>query len=62
MQCGLRMNLNKTEFLLTDPNEIGTITTSGSDLPRTVRFKYLGLMLSASGKLRYKIASRINDN
>ena len=60
MQHGLRLNLNKTEFLTTDPHETGTITVGGSDLPRTERFKYLGSTLSANGELRYEIASRIN--
>ena len=60
MQHDLRLNLNQTEFLTTGPHGTGTITVSGSDLPRTERIKYLGSTLSANGELRYEIASRIN--
>ena len=34
-QSGLRLNLNKTEYLATDASEHGTINVSGVDLPRT---------------------------
>lgn len=43
IQHGLRLKLNKIEFLTTDPLLlIGTITVIGNDLPR---FKYHGSML-----------------
>lgn len=40
----------KTLFLKVDAHK------SGNDLPRAVRFKYFGLLLSVNGELRYKIS------
>lgn len=37
----LQLNLKKTEFLVTDPSKIGTITVNNSDWIKTKHFKYL---------------------
>lgn len=38
MQHGLQLDLNKTKFLTTHPNEADTITLNDSDLPRAGYF------------------------
>jgi hypothetical protein len=59
-QRGLRLNLKKTEYLTTNPDENGTITINGTDLPRADNFKYLGSTLSADGDLRHEVTARVN--
>lgn len=59
-QHRLRLNLNKTDILSTDPNAIDSNTISSSGLLRTDRLMYLESMLSANSEQHYEIASRIN--
>lgn len=53
MQHGLKLNLNKAEFLKIDHEETGAITASDSDPPRTEQFKCLRSMLPTNDELRY---------
>jgi hypothetical protein len=57
---GLRLNVKKTEYMTTDANEQGTICVDGTDLPRTVAFRYLGSMITNNGSLRSEVIARIN--
>ncbi|KAJ7326745.1 hypothetical protein JRQ81_016504 [Phrynocephalus forsythii] len=58
---GLRLNVRKTEYLTTDPNECGTIKIDGIDLPITEEFKYFSAQITADGSLYCKVTSRINS-
>lgn len=57
MQHDLRLNLKKTEFMLTNFTKAGTIIVSN---PKIELFKYLRSMLSANDELCYEITSHIS--
>jgi len=58
-QYGLRLNLNKTENLETNPTTY-TIEVNGSKLNETNCFRYLGSRLSSDGGMENEIRVRIN--
>ncbi|EYC37760.1 hypothetical protein Y032_0767g2182 [Ancylostoma ceylanicum] len=48
---GLRLNIEKNEYLTTDEHEFGTIKINGTGLLRAATFKYLGSIVSSDGNL-----------
>jgi len=57
-QYGLRLNLNKTEYLETNRTTY-TIEVDGSKLNKTNCFRYLGSRLSSDGGMENEIRARI---
>ena len=57
---GLRLNVNKTEYMTTDPNEAGSIKIEGTVLKRTETFKYLGSALASDGSLNSEVSARVS--
>ena len=57
---GLRLNVNKTEYLTTDPNEPGSIKIDDAVLKRTETFKYLGSALASDGSLNSEVSARVS--
>uniref|UniRef100_A0A914X8P3 Reverse transcriptase domain-containing protein n=1 Tax=Plectus sambesii TaxID=2011161 RepID=A0A914X8P3_9BILA len=43
---GLHLNVKKTKYMTTNVDEHGTITINGTNLPRTLAFRYLGSTIS----------------
>ncbi|EYC05843.1 hypothetical protein Y032_0080g1396 [Ancylostoma ceylanicum] len=60
VRFGLRLNVKKTEYMTSNPDELSTIHVDSNDLRRTDYFKYLGSTLSADGNLAHKVAARVN--
>ena len=59
-QFGLRLNVNKTEYVTPDANEGGTIKVDEQELSRTTAFKYLGSTITANGDLGTEVTTRVN--
>nr|CDJ91351.1 endonuclease-reverse transcriptase [Haemonchus contortus] len=57
---GLRLNVEKTEYLTTDSSEPGSIKINGTELTRTTTFKYLGSAIASDGSLGFETNSRVN--
>jgi len=57
-QYGLHLNLNKTEYLETNPTTY-TIEVDGSKLNKTSCFRYLGSRLSSDGGMEDEIRTGI---
>lgn len=60
MQYSLQLNVEKTEFLITEPNETDMITISDYNMLRTERLKHLRVMISVSDELSHRIILRIS--
>ncbi|EYC44065.1 hypothetical protein Y032_0473g2104 [Ancylostoma ceylanicum] len=56
----LRLNVKKTEYMMTNLDEHSTIQVDGNDIRRTDYFKYLGSTLSADGNLAHEVVARVN--
>ncbi|VDP11664.1 unnamed protein product [Heligmosomoides polygyrus] len=48
---GLKLNVKKTEYLMTNVTESSSIKVNGIELPRTAVFKYLGSAVASDDKL-----------
>ncbi|EYB86391.1 hypothetical protein Y032_0279g1180 [Ancylostoma ceylanicum] len=57
---GVRLNVKKTEYMMTNLDEPSTIQFDGHDLRRTNYLNYLGSTLSADGNLAHEVVARVN--
>ena len=57
-ECGLRVNVKKTEFMSTDDN--ATVTINGTPLNRVSHFRYLGSEITPSGDNTEEVQWRIS--
>ncbi|VDP28655.1 unnamed protein product [Heligmosomoides polygyrus] len=57
---GLKLNVEKTEYLMTDVSESGSIKIDGTELARTSVFKYLGSAIGSDGNLMVEVNSRVS--
>uniref|UniRef100_A0A914US57 Reverse transcriptase domain-containing protein n=1 Tax=Plectus sambesii TaxID=2011161 RepID=A0A914US57_9BILA len=56
---GLRLNVNKTEYLEIGEQKTGSIKVDGQDLPKSTYFKYLGSTLQHDGLIKKEVETRI---
>ncbi|VDO98451.1 unnamed protein product [Heligmosomoides polygyrus] len=56
----LRLNVKKTEYLMTDFTESSFIKVNGIELPRTSVFKYLGSAVASDGNQITEVNSRMS--
>lgn len=59
-QNGLRLNIEKTVYMESDPQTPDTINIDGVGLKKVTQFKYLGSILSADGDSILDARSRVN--
>ncbi|VDO98885.1 unnamed protein product [Heligmosomoides polygyrus] len=57
---GLKLNVQKSEYLTTDVNETGSIEINGTALVRATHFKYLGSAIASDGSLTCEVNSRVS--
>ena len=56
---GLKLNIDKTEYLEIGEQKPGTIKVDGSELPKATHFKYLGSTLQNDGTTKKEVETRI---
>ncbi|VDP05765.1 unnamed protein product [Heligmosomoides polygyrus] len=56
---GLKLNVKKTEYSVTDLNESGSIKINCTKLARTSVFKYLGSAIASDGSLMVEVNSHV---
>ncbi|VDP54547.1 unnamed protein product [Heligmosomoides polygyrus] len=57
---GLKLNVNKTEYLTTDVNKCGSIKINGPELAHTSVLKYLRSAVAIDGSLMVEVNSRVS--
>uniref|UniRef100_A0A914W303 Reverse transcriptase domain-containing protein n=1 Tax=Plectus sambesii TaxID=2011161 RepID=A0A914W303_9BILA len=57
---GLRLNVQKTEYLMTDQTAMTTIAADAISLPKTTAFKYLGSMIATDGSINADAKHQVN--
>uniref|UniRef100_A0A914XRS1 Reverse transcriptase domain-containing protein n=1 Tax=Plectus sambesii TaxID=2011161 RepID=A0A914XRS1_9BILA len=57
---GLRLNVQKTEYLTTNQIATTTIAVDGISLPKATAFKYLGSTITADGSIDADAKNRVN--
>ncbi|VDP21694.1 unnamed protein product [Heligmosomoides polygyrus] len=61
LECfGLRLNVKKTEYLMTDVTEFSSIKVNDIKFPRTSVFNYMGSAIASDGKLMVEVNSRVS--